>query len=166
MQYVHERAENLIVILSARVENVRERAAMFSDRPRCFLMEWIDPPFCSGHRGPKLVDIADGHDSLGRAAAVGADRMAARCWRRVLRSLCLRFADTPLIERGANFELLRRFPGFDSISAADNGQVYVVMPAHTSAPGSLHSGRSEFLAKSCTRANFPSSFRAGPTIRA
>ena len=63
---VHERAENLILNLSARVENVRERVAKISDRPRCFLMEWVDPPFCSGHWGPELVEIAGGHDSLGR----------------------------------------------------------------------------------------------------
>src|SRR5213594_782079 len=61
-----ERAEKLIVNLFERVENVRERAATIPDRPRCFLMEWVDPPFCSGHWGPELVEIAGGHDSLGR----------------------------------------------------------------------------------------------------
>jgi iron complex transport system substrate-binding protein len=46
-----ERAEKLIVNLFERVENVRKRAATIPDRPRCFLMEWVDPPFCSGHWG-------------------------------------------------------------------------------------------------------------------
>ena len=54
----HERAETLIGSLSERVQNVRERAARIPDRPRCFLMEWVDPPFCSGHWGPELVEIA------------------------------------------------------------------------------------------------------------
>jgi len=62
----HEHAETLIANLSQRVENVRERAATIPDRPRCFLMEWVDPPFCSGHWGPELVEIAAGQDSLGR----------------------------------------------------------------------------------------------------
>ena len=62
----HERAETLIGSLSERVENVRERAATIPDRPRCFLMEWVDPPFCSGHWGPELVEIAGGVDPLGR----------------------------------------------------------------------------------------------------
>jgi len=59
---VLERAERVIANLSARVEAVRERAAHLADRPRCFLMEWVDPPFCSGHWGPELVEIAGGHD--------------------------------------------------------------------------------------------------------
>ena len=62
----HERAETLIENLSERVQNVRERAATIPDRPRCFLMEWVDPPFCSGHWGPELVEIAGGVDPLGR----------------------------------------------------------------------------------------------------
>ena len=63
---VLERAEKVIANLSARVEGVRARVAHFADRPRCFLMEWVDPPFCSGHWGPELVEIAGGHDPLGR----------------------------------------------------------------------------------------------------
>src|ERR1044071_4770357 len=63
---VRERAERLIGNLSERVENVCKRAARILNRPRCFLMEWVDPPFCSGHWGPELVEIAGGCDSLGR----------------------------------------------------------------------------------------------------
>src|SRR5215472_13836379 len=37
-----ERAEKSIADLSKRVENVRQRAAIISKRPRCFLMEWVD----------------------------------------------------------------------------------------------------------------------------
>ena len=29
-------------------------------------MEWVDPPFCAGHWGPELVEIAGGIDPLGR----------------------------------------------------------------------------------------------------
>src|SRR5262249_59638029 len=63
---VRERAEKLIEDLLARVENVRQRSAKIPDRRRCFLMEWVDPPFCAGHWGPELVEIAGGCDSLGR----------------------------------------------------------------------------------------------------
>ncbi len=63
---VPKRAEKLIANLSERVENVRERAAKIPDRPRCFLIEWVDPPFCSGHWGPELVEVAGGQDPLGR----------------------------------------------------------------------------------------------------
>ena len=60
-----ERAEKLVENLSERVENVRERSVRIPDHPRCFLMEWVDPPFCCGHWGPELVEIAGGHDPLG-----------------------------------------------------------------------------------------------------
>src|SRR6266542_1443427 len=61
-----EHAEKLIASLSARVEIVQRRVKRISHRPGCFLMEWVDPPFCSGHWGPELVEIAGGRDSLGR----------------------------------------------------------------------------------------------------
>jgi iron complex transport system substrate-binding protein len=63
---VPERGDEVIAWLLARVENVRDRAARIADRPRCFLMEWVDPPFCSGHWGPELMEIAGGHDPSGR----------------------------------------------------------------------------------------------------
>jgi iron complex transport system substrate-binding protein len=63
---VPERAEKLVARLFERVDIVRLRAKRVLHRPRCFLIEWVDPPFCSGHWGPELVEIAGGHDSLGR----------------------------------------------------------------------------------------------------
>src|SRR5215470_5655067 len=75
-----DRADDLIRSLSGRVEIVRQRARRISHRPRCFLMEWVDPPFCSGHWGPELVEIAGGFDSLGRK-----HRPSAQVdWRRVI----------------------------------------------------------------------------------
>src|SRR5437588_4729976 len=62
---VSHRANKVVGELSTRIEAVRERAAKIPERPRCFLMEWVDPPFCSGHWGPELVEIAGGHDPLG-----------------------------------------------------------------------------------------------------
>ncbi|HEU5246963.1 MAG TPA: ABC transporter substrate-binding protein, partial [Candidatus Udaeobacter sp.] len=38
-----ERADGLIASLSERVETVRLRSEQISHRPRCFLMEWVDP---------------------------------------------------------------------------------------------------------------------------
>src|SRR4051812_11468849 len=63
---VSEDASEVVQKLSARLEAVRERAARIANHPRCFLMEWVDPLFCSGHWGPELVEIAGGHDPLGR----------------------------------------------------------------------------------------------------
>ena len=119
----HERAETLIGSLSERVQNVRERAATNPDRPRCFLMEWVDPPFCSGHWGPELVEIAGGHDSLGRKHQPSAQIE----WQQVLDArpeiMVLALCGYDIDRARRDYELLRRFPGFSSIPAADTGQM-------------------------------------------
>src|SRR5213083_1134306 len=110
-----ERAEKLIVNLSERVENVRERAATIPDRPRCFLMEWVDPPFCSGHWGPELVEIAGGHDPLGRKRQPSLQIE----WQAVLDTqpdvIVLALCGYNLDRARRDYELLRNFPKFDSL---------------------------------------------------
>jgi iron complex transport system substrate-binding protein len=122
--------------LSERVENVRERAATIPDRPRCFLMEWVDPPFCSGHWGPELVEIAGGQDSLGRKHQPSAQIE----WRQVLDArpeiIVLALCGYGIERAHRDYESLRGFPGFGSIPAVGNGQVYVVnASAYFARPG-------------------------------
>jgi iron complex transport system substrate-binding protein len=133
---VAERAEELVAKLSGRVEVVRQRAADVAHRPRCFLMEWVDPPFCSGHWGPELVEIAGGHDPLGRKYQPSAQIE----WHDVLEArpeiivLALCGYDVDLAQR--DYELLREFPGFDSLPAARTGDIYLVnASAYFARPG-------------------------------
>jgi iron complex transport system substrate-binding protein len=133
---VIKRAESLVAALLVRVEAVRERAARIPNRPRCFLMEWVDPAFCSGHWGPELVEIAGGNDPLGRKHQPSAEIK----WEAVLDArpeiivLALCGCDIDLARR--DYELLRRFPGFDSLPAAQNGRIYVVdASAYFARPG-------------------------------
>ena len=130
------RAEEVISNLSARVEAVRDRAAKLGNRPRCFLMEWVDPPFCSGHWGPELVEIAGGRDPLGRKHQPSAQIE----WQRVLDArpeiivLALCGYDVDLAQR--DYELLKGFPGFASLPAARNGEIYLVnASAYFARPG-------------------------------
>ena len=133
---VQERAEEVVEALLARVQAVRERALNIAYRPRCFLMEWVDPPFCSGHWGPELVEIAGGHDPLGRK-----HQPSARIeWQDVLDAapeiivLALCGYDIDLARR--DYELLRRFPRFDSLPAAQSGAIYPVnASAYFARPG-------------------------------
>ena len=133
---VSERANEMIARLSARVEAVRERATQIAHRPQCFLMEWVDPPFCSGHWGPELVEIAGGNDPLGRKHQPSAQID----WQQVLDArpevivVALCGYDVDLARR--DYELLRKFPGFDSLPAAQNGQIYLVnASAYFARPG-------------------------------
>ena len=164
---VPERAEKLIENLSERAENLRERAARIPDRPCCFVMEWVDPPFCSGHWGPELVEIAGGHDSLGRKHQPSAQID----WQQVLDArpeiIVLALCGYDIDRARRDCELVWRFPGFDSIPAADSGQVYVVnASAYFARPGPRIVDSLEILAGILHPTKFPEFLCAGPTIRA
>jgi iron complex transport system substrate-binding protein len=74
-------------------------------------MEWVDPPFCSGHWGPELVETAGGHDSLGRKHQPSAQIE----WQQVLDArpeiFVLALCGYDLIERGTITNCLGDFPG-------------------------------------------------------
>jgi iron complex transport system substrate-binding protein len=160
---VHERGEKLIGNLSERVEHVRERAAKAPGRPRCFLMEWVEPPFCSGHWGPELVEIAGGHDLLGQKHQPSAQIE----WQQVLDArpeiIVLALCGYDIDRARCDYELLRQFPGFDSIPAADSGQVYVVnASAYFARPGPRIVDSLEILAGIVHPAGFPEFVSRGP----
>lgn len=133
---VPERGEAVVAELSARVAAVRSRLNGQTHRPACFLMEWIDPPFCSGHWGPELVELAGGHDPLGRrgedsvrvtweniVAARPEVMLIACCGYRTERTL----ADLPL---------LRQYADWSDLPAVRAGRVHVADgSAYFSRPG-------------------------------
>jgi iron complex transport system substrate-binding protein len=160
---VRECAEKLIVNLSERVENVRKRATRIPDCPRCFLMEWVDPPFCSGHWGPELVEIAGGHDPLGRRhqPSVQID------WREVLEArpeiVVLALCGYDLNRARRDYELLRSFPKFDSLPAARRGEIYLVdASAYFARPGPRIVDSLEILAGILHPEEFPEFVSRGP----
>ena len=153
---VAERAEELVAKLSARAEVVRKRAVDLARRPRCFLMEWVDPPFCSGHWGPELVEIAGGHDPLGRKHQPSAQID----WQEVLEArpeiivMALCGYDVDLAQR--DYELLRQFSGFDSLPAARSGEIYLVnASAYFARPGPRIIDSTEILAGILHPKEFP-----------
>jgi iron complex transport system substrate-binding protein len=58
-------AERVIGEMQSRATQVARRVTGLC-RPRVFCMEWLDPPYCSGHWVPEMVEIAGGIDSLSR----------------------------------------------------------------------------------------------------
>ena len=123
---VPERADAVIRALTFRLEKVRERVGRMAERPRCFLMEWVDPPFCAGHWGPELVELAGGFDSLGRKG----QKSVQIAWEEVLAAapevivLALCGYDANRAER--DLEILRSYPGFDTLPAARSRRIYPV----------------------------------------
>jgi iron complex transport system substrate-binding protein len=151
-----ERAEDLIASLSRRVEDVRERAARIMKPPRCFLMEWVDPPFCSGHWGPELVEIAGGFDPLGRKHQPSAEIE----WQDVLEArpevIVLAACGYGIERARRDYELLRSLPRFNSLPAAQNRQIYLAdAGAYFARPGPRIVDSVEILAGILHPRDFP-----------
>ena len=160
---VSARAEQLVASLSERLETVRRKADRISHRPHCFLMEWVDPPFCSGHWGPELVQIAGGHDSLGRRhqPSVQVD------WREVVNTrpeiIVLALCGYDINRARRDYELLRSFPDFDSLPAAHDGEIYLVdASAYFARPGPRIVDSLEILAGILHPREFPEFVSRGP----
>jgi iron complex transport system substrate-binding protein len=157
------RGEKLVMSLSERVEVVRERAAATTQRPNCFLMEWVDPPFCSGHWGPELVEIAGGHDPLGRKHQPSAQID----WREVLDArpeiMVLALCGYEVDRARRDYELLRSFPKFDSLPAARRDEIYLVdASAYFARPGPRIVDSLEILAGILHPEEFPEFASRGP----
>jgi iron complex transport system substrate-binding protein len=153
---VGERADKLIPRLLDRIEAVRSRTDTIVRRPRCFLMEWIDPPFCSGHWAPELVEIAGGYDPLGRKHQPSVQIE----WQQVLDArpeiIVLALCGYDIDRARRDYEILRRFPDFDSLPAAQSGNVYVVdASAYFARPGPRIVDSAEILAGILHPTEFP-----------
>jgi len=132
---VAERAEEVVRSLEARIAAVGERTAG-APRRRCVLLEWIDPPFRTGHWGPELVALAGGAEMIGRvgepAVEVPWDAVVAAA-PEVLVVACCGF-DVARTRR--DLPLLRAKPGFDDLPAVRNGELWLVDgSAYFSRPG-------------------------------
>jgi iron complex transport system substrate-binding protein len=133
---VPQRGEAVVTALAGRVEAVRARLSHPRERPRCFLMEWIDPPFCSGHWGPELVEFAGGVDPLGRK---GKDSSRI-LWQSVLDArpdvvvlACCGHRPGRTLE---DLPVLQGYPGWETLPAVRHGRVYAVDgSAYFSRPG-------------------------------
>jgi iron complex transport system substrate-binding protein len=130
------RADAVIDRLQARIDAVASRGKSVRGRPRVALLEWLDPPFSTGHWNPELVRLAGGVDGLGREGEKSVTLRWEQIidWRPevVLISCCGFTAERTLQEVG----VLRSVPGWDDTPAARDGRVYVTNGAsYFSRPG-------------------------------
>ena len=153
---VPERAHKLVTQLSDRIEGVRRRANRIRHRPRCFLMEWVDPPFCSGHWGAELVEIVGGCDPLG---CKHQPSMQIE-WQEVLDArpeiIVLALCGYDIHRARRDYEILRGFPNFNSLPAARRGEIYLVdASAYFARPGPRIVDSVEILAGILHPGEFP-----------
>jgi iron complex transport system substrate-binding protein len=141
-------ARALLAGLDERVARVKDTVARAESRPRVGFLEWIDPLFCGGHWNPELVELAGGHDALGRTF-----KPAVRIeWERVLE-----FAPEVLVISCCGFSvertredlpILEALPGYPDLPCARAGRVHVVDgSAYFSRPGPRLVDSLEMLAR-------------------
>src|SRR5204863_7928799 len=130
------RALAAIEALVGRIAAVVSRSQRVGHRPRVALLEWLDPPFSTGHWNPELVQLAGGVDGLGTAGEKSRmlrwEQVIAWQPEVVLISCCGFTAERTMQEIG----LLQSVPGWDDVPAVRDGRVYVTDgAAYFSRPG-------------------------------
>ena len=130
------RAAEVVASLRARVQAVVERTGGAARRPRVALLEWLDPPFSTGHWNPELVRLAGGEDGLGREGAKSVtlawDEVVAYRPEVIVIACCGFTAERALQETG----VLARVEGWADLPAVRDGRVWVADgAAYFSRPG-------------------------------
>jgi iron complex transport system substrate-binding protein len=64
---VSETADKVVTNLQNRLNKVRAKTENIENRPKVFMLEWLEPPFAPGHWTPEQVEIAGGDCLLGKA---------------------------------------------------------------------------------------------------
>lgn len=133
---LRERAERLVATLTARVEQVAAQAQKAAQRPRVFCLEWLDPPYASGHWVPEMVEVAGGMDDLGRKGQEST---------RIPWESVIEYAPEIFVVTACGFDVSRTLqemrrlesrPGWRSLPAVQAGRVYVTYgSAYFSRPG-------------------------------
>jgi len=140
-------AARVVTDLQARVNAVKRRTAALGRR-RCILLEWVDPPFRSGHWGPDLVAAAGGADVLGVAGtnAAAVPWEAVRDARpEVLVVACCGFDVARTLQ---DLPILQGHAGWSGIPAVQQGDVWIADgAAYFSRPGPRLADTVELLAQ-------------------
>ena len=115
--------------MAARAEGLRER-------PTVGVLEWIDPPFSSGHWTPELIALAGGRPLLGTAG----ERSRTLTWDDVRAAnpdvLLIACCGFDVARTRQDLPILARQPGFADLTSARTGRVYVTDGnAYFSRPG-------------------------------
>jgi iron complex transport system substrate-binding protein len=129
-------ADRAVALLQTRVETVTAGTAGITHRPRVVLLEWIDPPFCSGHWSPGLVRLAGGVEGIGqegRPSRVTAWDEIIAFDPEVLVIACCGFTTKRTLQ---DLPILRGYPHFNELACVREAKVFVVDGnAYFSRPG-------------------------------
>ncbi len=152
---VRERGKKLVAQLRNRLEAVRAKTQKVNHRPRVWVAEWVDPPFCCGHWLPEMVEIAGGVEGLGKkgkpSRRIAWDEVLAWQPEVIVLAPCGYRLDQTLRDA----ERLRDLPNWTKLPAVQNGQVYAADGDFFSCPGPRLVGGVELLAHILHPDQFP-----------
>ncbi len=114
----------MVETLTERVAAVARRAAG-RPRRRVAFLEWLDPPFSSGHWTPELIERAGGVDCLGTSGArsrtlQAGELLAARP--EIVFIACCGYSAARALD---DLPRLLSAPGWNDLPAARPGEIYV-----------------------------------------
>jgi len=163
---VPERARDVVAALRARVDAVAARAPRVEPSPTVGLLEWIDPPFSSGHWTPELIALAGGRAVLGTAGA----RSHTLTWDAVRAAdpdvLVIACCGFDVARTRQDLPILARQPGFEALTAVRTGRVYVTDGnAYFSRPGPRLVDSLEILAHALDPAVHPAAAEVALAVR-
>ncbi len=121
-----QKAQTFVRGLEERIAVMRDRAAQSPARPRVACLEWFDPIYFAGHWVPEMIELAGGHDVLGRKG----EPSAKIAWAKVVEHApdvivlmpCGYDVQRTLNEAG----VLQRLEGWRELPAVKAGKVYAV----------------------------------------
>ena len=122
----HRRAETFVRELEQRISAVHGRAVQSSTRPRVACLEWFDPIYFAGHWVPEMIELAGGHDVLGRkgepSAKIAWDKVVELTPDVIVLMPCGYDVQRTLNEAAC----LQRLEGWHELPAVKAGRVYAV----------------------------------------
>jgi iron complex transport system substrate-binding protein len=122
--------------LKKRVADVENRSLSIAARPSVVLLEWIDPPFSSGHWSPELVRMAGGIEIVGAQG----QRSRTTTWDAIVNAdpkyLVIACCGFDIERTQRDLPILANYPGFEDMACVKSDQVYIVDGnAYFSRPG-------------------------------
>ena len=119
-------ASQLILSLKRRVYRCVLRGSIQSPRPRILLLEWLDPFFSAGHWNPQLIALAGGEPVLAENGSISKtvtlEMIQAADPDMIVLAPCGFGLDRAISEAS----LLEKNPGWLSLRAVQNGQVFTM----------------------------------------
>ncbi len=126
-------AREFVAALEQRIARVKAPLAV---SPRVLCLEWLDPPFVSGHWVPEMVSIAGGIEVLGRAGEPSYEvswQQIAESDPDLILAMPCGYYEPQIKEQLASFEFP---PEWYSLRAVKNGNVFAMdASSYFSRPG-------------------------------